>query len=47
MMTNERKNVIEKFAKETGLSFASAKQMLEEIEAEYDCNEAMREVWYS
>lgn len=47
MMTNERKNVIEKFAKEAGLSFASAKQMLEEIEAEYDGNEAMREVWYS
>lgn len=46
-MTNERKNEIEKFAKEVGLSFASAKQMLEEIEAEYDGNEAMREVWYS
>lgn len=46
-MSIERKNEIEKFAKETGLSFASAKQMLEEIEAECDSDEIMREVWYS
>lgn len=46
-MSIERKNEIEKFAKETGLSFVDAKRMLEEIEADYDGNEAMREVWYS
>lgn len=46
-MTAKRKSEIEKFAKEYGLSFASAKQMLEEIESEYDGNEAMAEVWYS
>ncbi len=45
-MSVERKNEIEAFAKEYGLSFASAKRMLEEIEAEYDANEAMKEVWY-
>lgn len=46
-MTNERKNQIEKFAKEVGLSFVDAKMMLEEIEAEEDsfCD-TMREVWY-
>ena len=32
--------------KEYRLSFASAKRMLEEIEAEYDANEIMAEVWY-
>lgn len=42
----ERKNEIEAFAKEYGLSFASAKRMLEEIEADYDANEVMAEVWY-
>lgn len=47
MMTIERKNEIEEFAKEVGLSFVDAKRMLEEIEAEYDGNEIMREVWYS
>ena len=35
-MSIERKNEIEAFAKEYGLSFASAKRMLEEIEAEYE-----------
>ena len=45
-MSIERKNEIEAFAKEYGLSFASAKRMLEEIEAGYDANEAMAEVWY-
>jgi hypothetical protein len=46
-MSIERKNEIEKFAKETGLSFVDAKRMLEEIECDYDGNEIMREVWYS
>ena len=46
-MTNERKNQIEKFAKEVGLSFVDAKQMLEEIESDYDGCEEMLEVWYS
>ena len=32
--------------KEYGLSLASAKRMLEEIEAEYDANKVMAEVWY-
>lgn len=45
-MSVERKNKIEKFAKEYGLSFASAKRMLEEIEADYDANEVMAEMWY-
>ena len=46
-MTNERKMQIEEFAKETGLSFASAKQMLEEIESENDFfHETMQEMWY-
>ena len=45
-MSIERKNEIEAFAKEYGLSFASAKRMLEEIEAEYDANESMAEMWY-
>lgn len=46
-MTNERKMQIEAFAKEVGLSFASAKAMLEEIEADnFDYCETMREVWY-
>ena len=45
-MSIERKNEIEKFAKEYGLSFASAKRMLEEIEADYDANEVMAEMWY-
>lgn len=47
MMTIERKNEIEEFAKEVGLSFVDAKRMLEEIEAGYDGNEIMKEVWYS
>ena len=46
-MTTDRKNEIEKFAKEYGFSFASAKQMLEQIESGYDGNESMAEVWYS
>ena len=46
-MSIERKNEIEKFAKETGFSFVDAKRMLEQIEAGYDGNDAMREVWYS
>ena len=46
-MTTERKNEIEKFAKEVGLSFVDAKLMLEEIESDYDGNDVMREVWYS
>lgn len=45
-MSIERKNEIEAFAKEYGLSFASAKRMLEEIEVEYDANESMAEMWY-
>ena len=45
-MSIERKNEIEKFAKEVGLSFADAKRMLEEIEADYDDNEVMAEMWY-
>ena len=45
-MSIERKNEIEAFAKEYGLSFASAKRMLEEIEAESDANESMAEMWY-
>jgi hypothetical protein len=45
-MTIERKNEIEKFAKEVGLSFVDAKNMLEEIEADYDANEIMAELWY-
>ena len=44
---NERKMQIESFAKEFGLSFASAKAMLEEIEADdFDYCDSMREVWY-
>ena len=45
-MSNERKMEIEEFAKKVGMSFASAKRMLEEIEADYDENEAMVEMWY-
>ena len=45
-MSIERKNEIEKFAKEVGLSFVDAKRMLEEIEADYDANEIMAEMWY-
>ena len=45
-MSIERKNEIEAFAKKSGLSFASAKRMFEEIEADYDSNEIMAEVWY-
>lgn len=45
-MSIERKNEIEAFAREYGLSFASAKRMLEEIESEYDANELMAEMWY-
>ena len=45
-MSIERKNEIEKFAKEVGLSFVDAKRMLEEIEADYDANEVMAEMWY-
>ena len=45
-MTNERRTQIEEFAKEMGLSFASAKRMLEEIENDIDTNETMQEIWY-
>lgn len=45
-MSIERKNEIEKLAKETGLSFVDAEKMLEEIEADYDANEIMAEMWY-
>lgn len=45
-MTDERIEKIEEMAKRLGLSFASAKAMLEEIESDYDGNEAMSEVWY-
>ena len=45
-MSIERKNEIEAFAKEYGLSFAFSKRMLEEIEAEYDAKESMAEMWY-
>jgi hypothetical protein len=46
-MSEERIREIEKLANDAGLSFASAKMMLEEIEADdFDCCDAMREVWY-
>ena len=46
-MTTERKMQIEELAKETGLSFASAKAMLEEIEADdFDYRDAMESAWY-
>ena len=45
-MIIESKNEIEKFAKEVGLSFVDAKKMMEEIEADYDANEIMAEMWY-
>lgn len=45
-MNIERKKEIESIANKYGLSFASAKRMLEEIEADYDSNEIMAEVWY-
>ena len=45
-MSIERKTEIEAFAEKSGLSFASAKRMLEEIAADYDGNEVMAEVWY-
>ena len=45
-MSIERKNEIEKFAKEVGLSFVDAKKMLEEIESDCDANEVMAEMWY-
>lgn len=45
-MSIERKNEIEKFSKEVGLSFVDAKKMLEEIESDCDANEVMAEMWY-
>lgn len=45
-MSIERKNEIEKFAKEVGLSSVDAKKMLEEIESDCDANEVMAEMWY-
>ena len=45
-MTNERKAQIEQFAKEMGMSFASAKTMLEEIENDIDTHETMQGIWY-
>lgn len=46
-MTEERKQQIEDFAKKTGLSFSSAKRMLEEIEADDYCYaQTMAEIAY-
>lgn len=45
-MTQERRKQIEEFAKEVGLSFASAKMMLEEIEQDIDTEESMREMMF-
>ena len=46
-MTEERKQQIEDFAKDTGLSFASAKRMLEEIEADdFSYEQTMAEIAY-
>lgn len=46
-MTEERRNQIEELTKDLGLSFASAKQMLEEIEDEdFDYEQTMAEIAY-
>ena len=46
-MTEERKQQIENFANKTGLSFASAKRMLEEIEADdFSYEQIMAEIAY-
>ena len=45
-MTNERRNEIEKIAKETGLSFVDTERMSIEIENDVDTDEIMGEVWY-
>ena len=37
----ERKNAIQAYAKESGLSFIDAKMMLEAIEADYDANDGI------
>ena len=37
----ERKNAIQAYAKESGLSFVDAKMMLEAIEADYDANDGI------
>ena len=39
--TMERKNAIQAYAKESGLSFVDAKMMLEAIEADYDANDGI------
>ena len=39
--TMERKNAIQAYAKESGLSFFDAKMMLEAIEADYDANDGI------
>lgn len=38
-MSIERKNAIQAYANESGLTFADAKRMLEAIEADYDAND--------
>lgn len=45
-MTNERRMQIEELAKEVGLSFRDAERMLDEIENDFDANEAFSEMWY-
>ena len=45
-MTDERSSQIEEIAKEYGLSFASAKVFLEDIESDVDTNEDMANAWY-
>ena len=39
--TMERKNAIQAYANESGLSFVDAKMMLEAIEADYDANDGI------
>lgn len=45
-MSEERRRQIEELAKKVGLSFVDAKRMLEDIENDFDANEAMAEMWY-
>lgn len=46
-MTKEREEQIKRLAKEKGLSFASAKRMLEEMEADdFDYEQYMAEIAY-
>ncbi len=46
-MTEERRKQIEEFANKVGLGFASAKRMLEEIEADdFSYEQSMAEIAY-